>query len=296
MIVNDRISAVVSGVCTDTIPWHDLIKPSNKDKVPIYVMVPTGERFPLAFMDVGEHKEFIEEHFSHLIGKAKKNVNILAPLVSLALADSVNPCTFMVYTTMLLIVSLYGRRRMLLTGALFILAVLTGYYVLGLGLVTAASFITRPIALAIAVAITIYYAYRTVKSWRTRGVEGEVCPEDKCPSTGVLGKLLYGEKLSLATAYILGLVVSFTLLPCSAGPYIVFALILSAVTGFAKYIYLLAYNLIFVSPLIAILFIVSGIAGVEAVRRFFIEKRHIIDTIVLLLLIAVVAYIAIGFA
>jgi len=66
------------------------------------------------------------------------NKNVLYLTLSLAFADSINPCTFSVYSTLLLI-SLYllGKVRAALTGIFFIIAVYICYYLLGLGLVKA---------------------------------------------------------------------------------------------------------------------------------------------------------------
>ena len=61
---------------------------------------------------------------------------VLAPVIAAALADSVNPCTFSVFTALMLMIMFFkGRARMLQAGGAFIAAVYLMYYLMGLGLI-----------------------------------------------------------------------------------------------------------------------------------------------------------------
>ncbi|MDK2983989.1 MAG: cytochrome c-type biosis protein [Thermococcaceae archaeon] len=64
--------------------------------------------------------------------------NLIYPLLALAGADSINPCTFVIYTMLLIALSLkenISKRRIYAVGLAFVAAVYISYYLLGIGLV-----------------------------------------------------------------------------------------------------------------------------------------------------------------
>jgi len=171
----------------------------------------------------------------------------LALLVPLAAADSVNPCTFAVYTALLMLVLvLGGPRRMLASALAFIAAVFACYYLLGVGLVTVASAMPPALLKAVAAAGLMLAAYSIAAS--LKGFRSPVPERLKRVTEGALNRVA-----GPAGAAGLGALCSFTLLPCSSGPYLVFAGILSRVQQWAiRYALLAVYNLIFVAPLAAL--------------------------------------------
>jgi len=198
----------------------------------------------------------------NLILGEKEPTNItskmLSSIVLLALADSINPCTFTVFTALLLIaLHSLGRVRAILTGVSFISAIYICYYSLGLGLIQALTGIPHAdkiVAIAGLIIGTLSLAY---------GLK----PEFKSPIPKTLRrhleKFLEKAYLSPAASFMLGALASFTLLPCSGGPYIVGLGILSTLKEkFQAYILLALYNTIFVAPLLMILL------GVLASRRY----------------------------
>jgi cytochrome c biogenesis protein CcdA len=62
--------------------------------------------------------------------------------------------------------------------------------------------------------------------------------------------------LSPLGALIIGFFVGIVLLPCTSGPYVVALSVLSGMDSFIKFFILVLYNLIFVSPFIALTFLV----------------------------------------
>lgn len=203
-------------------------------------------------------------------------VNVTPQVVShvalLALADSINPCTFMVFTALLLIsLHSFGRVRMALAGASFILAVYMCYYILGLGLIQALA----PIPYAdkvVAVAGIIIGALSI-----THGLK----PEFKSPVPETLKKpikkLLESAYFSRAASFMLGALVSFTLLPCSGGPYIVCLGLLSTLKEkIQAYLLLALYNTIFIAPLLIILLIV--LASRRYARKVKILRGRLLGT------------------
>ena len=188
------------------------------------------------------------------------------------LADSINPCTFTVFTALLLI-SLHslGRMRAALTGISFVLAVFICYYSLGLGLIQALTgipYADKVIAIAGLIIGAISIA---------RGLK----PEFKSPIPKTLRKPLekFLEKayFSPVASFILGTLASFALLPCSGGPYIVGLGILSTLKEkFQAYLLLALYNTIFVAPLLIILLAV--LASRRYVRKVKILRGRCLGT------------------
>jgi len=194
-----------------------------------------------------------------LLGRevSKKETNILTlvlPVTLLALADSVNPCTFAVFTALLLItLNSIGKNRMVTTGVSFIVTVFICYYFLGLGIfrvLAAFSYMNKVIGI-LGLAIGAF------------GITHGLRPKWKSPLPKFLRKLMNLQINKSYTSptggFILGLVASFTLLPCSGGPYIVgLGLLYTLNQPIQAYFLLSLYNAIFVTPLIIILVIVSA--------------------------------------
>ncbi len=221
---------------------------------------------------------------------------VLSLMIPLALTDSVNPCTFVLYAVMLVSVSLSGSRaRVASVGLAFILAVMAGYLSLGLGLSEAASFLPRQAILVIAIAYAAFIIARSLSELR-RGAGrkvSDVCREDdpECRAGRLLK--LFGGRVSIVAALALGLLASFTLLPCSAGPYIAFAIIISTQSLAERLLLLLAYNLVFVTPLVLILIAMLGVTRLRRVREKLINYApHISLVSGVLLIIVAVAMVA----
>ncbi len=218
---------------------------------------------------------------------------VLSLMIPLALTDSVNPCTFVLYAVMLVSVSLSGSRaRVASVGLAFILAVMAGYLSLGLGLSEVASFLPRQAILIIAIAYAAFIIARSLSELRhgAGGRASEVCREDdpECRAGRLLR--LFGGRVSIVAALALGLLASFTLLPCSAGPYIAFAIIISTQSLAERLLLLLAYNLVFITPLVLILIAMLGVTRLRRVREKLINYAPHISLVsgILLVIVAVV--------
>lgn len=177
-------------------------------------------------------------------------LKVLIPVLSLALVDSVNPCTFVLFTALLLMVHMtFGRKmRTLQAGLMFSVAVFVGYYLLGIGFVNLMGYSAILKLLVVAVGMSMSLLSITL------GLKGGA----KCPMPGPLKELLMGNlfersHFSLIATCILGLLSSFTLLPCSSGPYLVGITYMQALEDpNATYALLAIYNLVFIMPLVAI--------------------------------------------
>lgn len=321
VIKGDHIVAVVIGEVRNKTFWDSLISSNATNKVPVYLGTEEKgymlislsnqslfikEYIPLPY-NVVTHGGFITHTSSSTStsttsttttpgggssGKSRGLIEMLGFLVPLALTDSVNPCTFVLYAVMLVSVSVSGSRgRVAAIGAAFVIAVMSGYLILGLGLSEVASFLPRQLVLIIAFGYAAFIIARAVRDL-TRGSRsggGEVCREDdpECKA-GRLARM-FSKRVSILAAFAIGLLASFTLLPCSAGPYIAFAMIISTQSLIERLALLLAYNIVFVTPLILILIAMLGITRLSGVRDKLIKYSPHISLVGGVLLIIVAA-------
>ncbi len=218
---------------------------------------------------------------------------ILLVLVGLALADAVNPCTLYIYTLLLIAAALaagYGIapkrsevvKKPLLCGLAFVAAIYSGYLALGLGLTAALKIIAGHTWIFGLVAIAF-------GGWTI--VTG-VAKKSRVIAKGTVLDLLHKASVSPILSFALGLLLTFTLLPCSAGPYVVFTGLLASYPLASALGYLALYNLVFVSPLLAILIIMVLTMRVTGVQHFIIEHSSELSILAGSLLIAIGIYVA----
>lgn len=278
-----RLSAVTVGVTDSEI--LDQTDRMNADHVKVfahqevYTLTDESVRAKLAELLVGPEGR----------GKGAMDASTLIwSIVFLALADSVNPCTFAVFTA-LLFISLYsfGKMRTVATGFSFILAVFIGYYALGLGLVqilTAFPNIHR----VLAVLGLVIGAFSFVSG---------MGPRFKSPVPrsvrGFMEQRISKSYASPVASFALGLVATFTLLPCSGGPYLVgLGLISGLGAQIEAYLLLALYNLIFAVPLAAILVILLMFSSLSRkVKVLRSSKLGLMEVISGTLLVAVCLWI-----
>ena len=198
----------------------------------------------------------------HTIEKASLWVITCAGLV-----DAINPCAIAVLLILLgglLVFKEQGRRRVLLSGFSFISALYLAYFLLGLGLISflqlsglAAVFHRLIGGLAIIVGLF------NIKDFIWYGGGGFVMeiPRSWRPT---MQKVLL-KVSSPAGAFLAGLLVTLFELPCTGGPYLfVLGLLSHSLSRIEAIPLLLYYNLIFVSPLIILTFLIYlGYASVE---------------------------------
>lgn len=204
----------------------------------------------------------------------------LPKVLSLAVADAVNPCAFAVLLLMLVSIIAYNpgnRRSILYAGAAFITSVFIMYFLYGLlfikffqvvqALSAARFWLFRALAVAAIVFGTLNI--RDFARYKPGGIGTEM-PLFMRPR---LKKIMSGIT-STKGAFITGLVVTVFLLPCTIGPYIIAAGILSVFDLLETVPVLALYNLVFIIPLIAI---VAGVyLGTGRVHDFYLWKeRHI---------------------
>lgn len=213
-------------------------------------------------------------------------MQVSIPLIAgSALVDSINPCAFAVLIFLILyLFSVKSKERMLAIGLIYITVIFLVYFLAGLGLL---GFIH-------AARVTIYFYYFTaglsivlgllnVKEvfWEGKGVTLAI-PESKKP---LIQK--YIRKATLPAAIILGILVAAFELPCTGGVYLaILSLLAGKETWFAAVLYLLLYNLVFIFPLLAILFGVYFGLSPEKVELWRREQKRWMRLAIGLVLVA----------
>ena len=215
-------------------------------------------------------------------------------LVAAAVVDSINPCTIAIMAMLLGMVLISdGRKKMLVSGMLFISIVFVCYLTMGFGILKVLDnpaltdifykLSTFGMLVIAALEIRAYFDYKA-------GFMAIEMPNFLRPHA----KAVIEKATSLPGIAVAALFCSLFLLPCSSGPYLaVLAIIAKGAT--AEYIgYLILYNVIFVLPMIIVtLAIYFGYTTVEKVgdaKERYIRQIHLVSGIILFLLFLYMAH------
>jgi cytochrome c biogenesis protein CcdA len=217
----------------------------------------------------------------------------LTVLIGAAIVDSINPCTIAVMVILLgVILSSKGRKDTLLAGIAFAFTVFIMYLLMGLGILQAISstelqsafyIVVTFAALILAILeLRAYFRYRP-------GMLAIEMPMFLRPYTK---KVMQGAT-SIPGVIVAAAACSLFLLPCSSGPYLMVLAMLAKSVSLQSIAYLVAYNLIFILPMILItLMIYLGKANAEDVHELkerYIREIHLISGLILLALFLMMA-------
>ncbi len=196
---------------------------------------------------------------------------------ALAMSDSINPCTFVLYTMLLIAVSVREvlRKRLYVIGSAFILAVYVSYYLLGVGLLFLGQYIPLWAAGVFAVA---FGAYTIATGLLERSRIGD---------KGKIRRRIFSSDATFLGSFTLGMVVSTTLLPCSAGSYLVYTTIIARGSRALAFLLLALYNVIFVLPLVIILLAMGGVSESKRFSQAMVRHSAGLSVIAGILLIAI---------
>ena len=216
----------------------------------------------------------------------------LAKVLSLAVVDAVNPCAFAVLLLMLVSIMAYNpgnRRSILYAGLAFITSVFVMYFLYGLvfikffQVIQALSVIKFWLFRGLGIA-AIVFGVLNIRDF-IRYKPGGLGTEMPLLMRPKVKKIIYGIT-STKGAFITGLLVTVFLLPCTIGPYIIAAGILSVFDMVENVPILLLYNLVFILPMLGI---VGGVyLGLGRVHDIYmwkernISKLHLIAGIIIL--------------
>lgn len=231
-------------------------------------------------------------------------LELLGLIVVWALLDSIDPCFYAILATILLSAMLVSHRYAVRAGLVFILAIFMGYLIVGLLFRYVALVAPKPVLI---VALLVYglvvlvtniskYIARRRTSRQANLDNGLVCREDDVPCR--LMRLLNVNTFvtsGLIWMYVLGLLSSFTILPCSAQLYLLFHIV-TRDYGFLAWILLtIFYVAIFISPAVLVYLMFIMVSR----RRWFVDsmiKHELLFKITgSLLMIGVAIYLAVNY-
>lgn len=218
-----------------------------------------------------------------------------AIMMPAALSDSINPCAFAVMLLLLTtILSRHqSRRKTLLSGWLFALAVFVSYLAMGLGIFSALANSSNTFVLKLVVGIlgVLVWLANLKDFFRYgKGFVMEVPMSWRPKLQDIIHKVS-----SPLWAFVVWLVVSIFLLPCSSWPYFTILWFLSSQSKELHsrwFFYLVVYNIIFVLPMLIIAILVGfGRASVDKLAKIKHQNTKLIHLIVGLLMLGLGAYV-----
>lgn len=210
-------------------------------------------------------------------------------LIGAALIDSINPCAFgiLIFLLAYLAKTFNKPKKLLIHGLVYIFAVFITYLIAGIILLPIISGLGKlAIGLYALIGLLVILAgIIEIKDffWYGRGISLALIP-------GASERIkIYVNKISssLPSAYFLGTFVALVELPCTGAVYLAILSILSLAGISTLSISLLVlYNIIFILPLMAILFIVYRGAETEAIEEWRKKHRKLMRLIIGITLIA----------
>ena len=165
----------------------------------------------------------------------------------------------------------HDKKRMLMTGLIYILAVYITYFLAGIGLLLFIQRFNLAELIGIVVGIIIIIlGLIEIKDffWYGKGISLMI------PYKRSLQIEKMVKRISIPGAIILGIFVAAVELPCTGGPYLAITALLAQI-GLSPLVvgYLLFYNFLFVLPLIVILLLAFFSASMKKVQKWKQKNR-----------------------
>lgn len=208
-----------------------------------------------------------------------------------ALIDSTNPCAFSIL--FLTVTFLFGMKRdrkfVTWVGLIYVFGIFFTYVAIGLGILKALSFFNIPngIARIGALILIVYAAINIINEYFPKFPIKLTIPDF---SKGEIAVLI--NKASLPAAFFLGIFVGIFEFPCTGGPYLfVLSLLHSETTRWVGLMYLIIYNILFVLPLLVVLFWITSknvAESLDEIRRKKTKQYKIIMSVILIALAGLV--------
>ncbi len=220
---------------------------------------------------------------------------ILPIVITMALADSVNPCTFSIFTALLLLTFSLSKekKKILIVGLPFVAAIFLSYMLLGLGLIKVFSYIPGIKYVIVLLGLT-FGIFSLLSGWG-ENFKSPLPRKFKEITEKIIDKV--SRAINPISSAIAGFIISFTLLPCSSGPYLVATASLSRLNNYMlSIILLILYNTIFVLPLFLIILIMLFFSEkLRSIKVWRTKRLGIMELVsgILLILISIYALLTI---
>jgi len=223
-----------------------------------------------------------------VIWNISKGGTVLFPLVSIsALIDSINPCAFSILLLTIAFLFSLGtlRKGIIKIGAAYIFGIFLAYLLIGLGILGTLHIFNTPhfmgklgafilIAMGIINLLNEFIPKFPIKLQIPHSAHSKMADLMK--------------KSSLPAVFFLGILVGLCEFPCTGGPYLmVLGLLRDSATYTKGFFYLIWYNLLFVSPLVAVLFVASDRSILEKLqewKRNNLNKTRLVGGLIMVIL------------
>ncbi len=220
-------------------------------------------------------------------------------LVGAALLDSINPCVIGVLILLLtVLLRIKDRRKMLIHGSVYVIGVYATYLLGGLALLSIFQYIrTIPlIATYFYIAIGAFIIFAGLLEfkdffWYGRWFSLQLLPQ----FVSTIESYVEKTHASLLASFLFGVLVTLVELPCTGAPYLAILTILSNPQfGFPFYLallYLLLYNLVFVLPLLVIIYLAYTGTKLKKIEKWRRENKGLMRLLIGLFLIGLGVWI-----
>lgn len=212
----------------------------------------------------------------------------LFPLVSLsALIDSINPCAFSVLLLTIAFLFSLGTMRagIIKIGAAYVFGIFLSYLLIGLGILGTLHIFNTPHFMGkLGALILIVFGIINILG----GLMPKFPIRLRIPHFAHNKMADLMRKSSLSAIIFLGMLVGLCEFPCTGGPYLmVLGLLRDSATYVKGLFYLIWYNLLFVLPLVAVLFVVSDqsvLDKLQAWKKTNLNKTKTIGGLIAIIL------------
>lgn len=211
----------------------------------------------------------------------------LITVLATAAIDALNPCAIGVLILMISVILTSGGsvRRLLWLGAIYILSIFSVYLLAGLGLMYFFQSVPLYLAEYISIGVGVFIILAGLLEikdyfWYGRWFSLAI-------PAGLSKKIhVYSRRATVPGVIFLGVFVSAVELPCTGAPYLAIITLLSQNFDFTAFLLLVAYNIVFVFPLIVILVLVAFGLELHKVKAWKQEARGYMRLFIGLLLVA----------
>ncbi len=269
------LTAVASGDLS-AMDWRRVYE-EEWDGVPVYVAASKGQMEVETVVLEASERETLSRLFTepHVTTMEADFLELLPMVVTAAVVDAVNPCSFNVFVVLLSLVFYdAGRKTALRVGVAFSSGIFTSYFLLGLGLYNVLPRISGINYVVSCVAIFL----GGLRILDALGVEVKYLPD---AFAGRVSAQI--ESVSNPwNGYWAGLAIGILLLPCSSAPYFIVLNLLSErvfiITGVAL---LILYNLIIVAPFVITTVAVYGLMRTTMdIKLWSMENRRWVNLLI----------------